>query len=133
MTTIELKPIERQYANNGQHAEQVLRFTLTGEILKADNKPAEQGGDIFDIQIKSARATICKGTDLDAYLALDAAQRYAYVGSDFKIAYLMSKQEWREFCKEFGTVTRESAKNGGLAKIRLKSESSAMMNWLSTH
>lgn len=130
MTKISLKPLTRTYANNGQHAEQVFRYTLTGEICKADNKPAELGGDLGDIQIKSARATVCKGTDIDAYLAHDAANRYAYVESTFQIAYIMTKTEWKQFCNEFGTITTESKANGGAVKIRLGRETNAMRVWL---
>ena len=76
MTTIELKELNRQYKNNGQHAEQVARYTLTGEVCKADNKPFTAGGDCGDIQIKSARATVCHGTDIKAHIAMDGANRY---------------------------------------------------------
>lgn len=129
MTTIKLNPIERTYKNNGQHAEQVMRFTLTGEIAKADNVPHTEGGDVLDIQIKSAKATVCKGYDIEAYLALDGANRYAYVTSDFATAYVMSRSEWIEFVNEFGTRTRESTKNGGAPKIQLLSESKRMLDW----
>ena len=129
MTTITLNPIERTYKNNGQHAEQVMRFTLTGEIAKADNVPHTEGGDVLDIQIKSAKATVCKGYDIEAYLALDGANRYAYVTSDFAKAYVMSKAEWIEFVNAFGTKTRESTKNGGAPKIQLLSESKRMLDW----
>ena len=130
MEKLVLRSLAREYKNNGQHAEQVFRFTVTGEICKADNKPAELGGDCLDIQIKSARATVCKGRDLDAYLALDAANRYAYVTADFTVAYLMSKAEWKAFVLRFGAVTRESSKNGGGEKIRLGHETQAMRDWL---
>jgi hypothetical protein len=129
MTVIELVQIERTYKNNGQHAEQVARFTLTGVIEKADNKPAEMGGDCGDIQIKSARATICKGDNLMKHLETDGANRYGYVTSDFTKMYLMDRKEYIEFVNEFGTLTRDSEKNGGGVKIRLKSESRAMMEW----
>ena len=59
MTTINLKTINRMYKNNGQHAEQTARFTLTGKIEKADNRPHNLGGDIGNLQVKSARATVC--------------------------------------------------------------------------
>ena len=121
--------IERQYTNNGQHAEQVMRFTLTGKIQKADNTPHTEGGDILDIQIKSARATVCKGTDIQAYLALDGANRFAYVTKDFEHAYIMNKTEYIEFVKEFGYVTRDSKKNGGREKIALGHESKKMLEW----
>lgn len=121
---------DRQYKNAGQHAEQAFRFTMTGTLFKADNLPHTLGGDCGNIQIKSARATVCKGTDLDAYLAIDGAERYAYITEDFQTAYIMSREEYREFVKAFGTVTRESTKNGGAEKIRLKHESKEMREWL---
>ena len=130
MTTIKLNnSIERQYKNNGQHAEQVMRFTLTGEIVKADNKPHSFGGDVLDIQIKSQKATVCKGYDINAYLAMDGASRYAYVTADFGTAYVMDKAEYIAFVNEFGCKTRESQKNGGGEKIQLLSESKRMMEW----
>lgn len=130
MTTIKLATIERTYKNNGQHAEQVVRYTLTGEICKADNKPAELGGDCGDLQIKSARATVCKGTNLVEYLEHDGANRYGYVTKDFECMYEMTKMEYIEFCTMFATVTRESSRNGGAEKLRLKDETRAMLEWL---
>lgn len=130
MEVIKLKSIPRTYANNGQHAEQTARYTLTGKIEKADNKPFTAGGDCGDIQIKSARATICHGTDIDAHLALDGANRYGYVSADFSVMYLMSADEYRAFAGTFGTVSRESNKNGGAVKIRFKSEGREMREWL---
>ena len=130
MTATKLKSIERQYKINGQHAEQVVRFTLTGKICKADNKPFTAGGDCGDIQIKSARATICHGTDIKAHIEMDAAKRYGYVNADFSIMYLMTPDEWFEFATLFGTKDRESRKNGGAVKMRLKAESKEMTEWL---
>ena len=130
MKTVKLNTnIERRYANNGQHAEQVARFTLTGEIVKADNKPFTAGGDVLDIQIKSARASVCKGTSIEEYLADDKATEYIY-GTKDGIAYVMSKEEYIAFVKKFGTVTTESGKNGGVKKTRLKHETSAMLDYL---
>lgn len=130
MTTIALNTLARHYKNNGQHAEQVARFTLTGEIAKADNKPFTAGGDCGDIQIKSARATICYGTDIKAHIAIDGAKRYGYVNADFTVMYLMNADEWLAFASLFGTVTRESKANGGAVKIRLKAEGREMTEWL---
>ena len=122
--------IERRYTNNGQHAEMCLRYTLTGKIEKADNRPATECADCLDIQIKSARATVCKGLNLDAYLANDRAKRYAYVLADFSKAYIMEPEEYKAFCRAFATPTRESTANGGGDKLRLKSESKALRAWL---
>jgi len=130
MTKIEMKSITRVYKNNGQHAEQVFRFTVTGSICKADKTPAEISGDCGDIQVKSARATVCKGLDIDAYLAADAAKRYAYVTSDFTVAYLMNKVEWKAFILRFGAPCRESTANGGATKIRIGRETKEVREWL---
>jgi hypothetical protein len=130
MNTITLKEIERTYKNNGQHAEQVARFTLTGKIEKADNLPHEFGGDIGNLQVKSARATVCRGLDITKYLDNDGATAWGYVSEDFKTMYIMNRKEWEKFIKMFGTITFESKKNGGFQKIRLKSESQEMKRWL---
>ena len=130
MTHFYLNPnFVRQYKNNGQHMEQWTRFTLTGENAKADNLAHDKGADCLGYQIKSARATVCKGTDIRAYLATDKATAYIYATAD-GIAYVMTRGEYIEFVEMFGTVTRESTANGGTEKIRLKSESSALLAYL---
>jgi hypothetical protein len=111
--------------------EQWTRFTLTGETAKADNLAHDKGADCLGYQIKSARATVCKGTDIRAYLATDMATDYIYATAD-GIAYVMTRVEYIEFVEMFGTVTRESTANGGATKIRLKSESVALLTYLET-
>lgn len=130
MTTISMKTITRQYKNNGQHAEQIFRFTMTGKIEKADNKPFTAGGDCGIYQVKSARATICKGLNIAEHIAKDGAEKYAYVTADFSTAYIMTASEYLEFATLFGTVTKESSKNGGAVKIRFKTESKEMKDYL---
>lgn len=130
MTSLILNPnFTRQYRNNGQHAEQWFRYTMTGEITKADNLEHDKGADCMGYQIKSARATVCKGTDLRAYLETDMATAYAYVTAQ-GTAYIMTKTEYIAFVEVFGTVTKESTKNGGAEKIRLKHETSALLTYL---
>jgi len=130
MDTLILAKIDRFYANNGQEAERVFRYTYTGKLTKADNIKHTDGADCDDIQIKSARASVCKGTDINAYLSNDKASRFAYVVKDMSIAYIMTKALYIEFVNAFATITTESAKNGGATKLRLKSESKAMLQWL---
>ena len=130
MKTITLATLDRQYKNNGQEAERIFRYTLTGEIIKADNLAHNLGTDCLNYQVKSARATVCRGRDLLAYLAEDKATEFAYVSADFSKAYIMSRDEYVEFATKFGTLTRESAKNGGHEKIRLKTEGAEMRKWL---
>ena len=130
MTRIALKALTRTYKNNGQHKEQVARFTLTGEVCKADNLPHDMGGDIGDLQVKSEKASICKGSDLRAYLEQDGATTYGYVNNACDTMFVMDRDEYISFCEAFGYVTYESAKNGGGQKMRLKTESRKMMEWL---
>lgn len=129
MKTLKLATIARTYKNNGQHLEQMFRYTLTGQLEKADNLPATAGADCLGYQIKSARATLCKGRNLKAAMNGDRATAYAYVTKD-GLAYLMNKAEYLEFGEKFGTVTRESDKNGGAEKLRLKAEGKEMLEWL---
>lgn len=117
------------YRNHGQNAEQSIRFHLTGEICKADNLRFDKGADVLNFQVKSAKASICKGTDLEKYLDLDASDRYIYATKN-GTAYIMERHEYIEFVNAFGYVTRESEKNGGTEKIRLRDESKKMLTWL---
>lgn len=120
------------YKNRGQAREQDFRFAYNKTMEKADNKKATVCADIDDIQIKSARATICQGLDVDGYLAQDKANRYAYVTKN-ETAYIMTKKEYAEFAKRFHTVTRESTKNGGATKMRFLDENQKMVAWLESH
>ena len=130
MEKITLEKIERMYKNNGQHKEQIFRYTLTGKIYKADNL---QGADLWDIQVKSSKASICKGTDYVTFIQNDVANRYAYVIDTCDIAYIMNKQEYTEFVRMFSYVTVDSGKNNGHEKIRLKQENKAMIQWLESN
>ena len=121
--------ILNNYKNNGQNLEQSIRKALTGKLEKADNIAYDKEADCLNYQIKSARATVCKGTDLKAYLALDASTAYIYATKN-GIAYIMSRETYIEFCETFGTITRDSTKNGGKAKIRLGHETKALIEWL---
>ena len=125
----EIKGFISDYKNNGQASEQEYRLFKTGERYKADNVAHDKGCDLFNYSIKSARATVCRGRDLLGYLATDKATEFVYL-TKTKIAYIMSKEEYIEFVTAFGTVTKESAKNGGYEKIRLGHETMTMLMWL---
>jgi hypothetical protein len=132
MTHITLcENFERTYKNNGQHLEQWFRFTLTGKIEKADNIAHDKGTDLLHYSVKSARATVCKGTDLTTYLNTDKATEFVYITAN-GIAYIMNRIEYTAFVETFGTVTTESAKNGGHKKIRLGHETAKLLEWLAT-
>ena len=128
MKTITLTDIDRTYTNNGQHLEQVFRYNLTGKIEKADNLAHDKATDLLHYSIKSARATVCKGTDLTAYLATDKATEFVYITKTLT-AYIMNRAEYIDFVKTFGTITKESTKNGGMEKIRLGHETAKLLEW----
>jgi hypothetical protein len=44
----------------------------------------------------------------------------------------MNRTEYIAFVETFGTVTCESAKNGGHKKIRLGHETAKLLEWLAT-
>ena len=131
MKKMTLTPIERTYTNNGQHLQQTFDFNLTGRMNKADNIPHDKGCDVLHYSIKSARATVCKGTDINAYLDTDKATEFVYIAKDLT-AYIMNRTEYIDFVKTFGTVTCESAKNGGHLKTRLGHETTKMLEWFAT-
>jgi hypothetical protein len=45
----------------------------------------------------------------------------------------MNGNEFAEFCTEFGSLTRESTKNGGKAKVQLRAESAKTLAWFKAH
>ena len=133
MRTIKLKalPTKSEYRNNGQRLEQIARYTLSGQICKADNR---QGNDYGAFQFKSARATVCKGSgaeNLRNFIVHDSARMYGYIIKDGSLMYVMDKNEYYDFTLEFSTTTTDSAgKNGGAVKTRLRYETPRMREWL---
>ena len=122
MKTLTVKNRERVYRNNGQHAEYCVRC-MFGADTRADNRAG--GADIvidgIGYQIKSFRATACRGADAENVLKDYAdADGFMFVDIENEIAYTMSPAEFIEFVKRFGEISRESSgKNGGHIKIRL--------------
>ena len=144
MTSITLTTIERTYTNNGQHAEQTLAYALTGEIRAHDNVPFDKGSDIpeYHMSVKSSKASLMSGNRCESQtkegiiaelIAKSASTCFAYVVADFSVAYVMNGNEFAEFCTEFGSLTRESTKNGGKAKVQLRAESAKTLAWFKAH
>lgn len=115
--------------NNGQRLEFIARYNLTGKTEKADNRRADKATDCLQYQIKSARATICKGKDIAKHIESERANEFIYITKTLT-AYIMSKAEYLDFCEEFGTLTTESPKNGKVEKMRLRYETPTMIEWL---
>ena len=138
MTYINLTQIERTYKNHGQHCEQMLAYTITGEIRKHDSKRFDVDSDIPEIKcsVKSARFTLSqrangetKEEQIDDFFARSASKRYAYVTKDYK-AVMMEKEEFKEFLIRFCSITTASQKCGGMKVLKMRSESKAVRAYL---
>lgn len=140
MKTIVCKEIERYYTNNGQHLEQRLCYTLTGEIRKAYDFRFDVASDIpeYHMSVKSDHATLVTADymhgstfaeQLQEYFNRTVSTSFAYVANN-GTAYIMNAYEFEKFLVAFGTWEAESTKNGGGYKIRLKHESKKMLRWL---
>lgn len=138
MTIIEMATINRTYKNHGQHCEQMLAYTITGEIRKHDSKRFDIASDIPEIKcsVKSAGFTLSqrvngetKEEQIADFFARSVSEKYAYVTKDYK-AVMMEKAEFKEFLIRFCSITTASKKCGGMKVLKMRSESKAVRAWL---
>lgn len=124
--------------NAGINAEQSLRYFLHGYTTAHDSRRFDEASDIDNISVKSAHFTLVQGGLLngselepmvDDYFSRVHSTEFAYVARDFTV-YMMNAKEFREFLMAFCTVERDSYKNGGKLKVRARSESKKMVEWL---
>ena len=93
-----------------------------GENPKADNKRG--GADIVisgkAYQIKSNRATLCRGLNIDNIRAEYAtADGFIFADIETRALYFMNTNEFIKFARIFAEASKESTKNGGAEKLRL--------------
>lgn len=140
MYTIQTTTIERTYKNFGKHAEQALAYTLTGEIRKADCVPYNVDSDIpeYHMSVKSRgfslmSGNLCRAQDFEGivnqYMGEVASKCVAYVAQNM-VAYVMDMEEFREFLYLSCGLCRESTRNGGRIKVKMRSESKKVLAWL---
>lgn len=140
MYTITCADINRTYSNFGTHAEQALAYTLTGEIRKHDRVPYDKDSDIpeYHMSVKSSgfslmSGNLCESEDfeeiINQYMTRVASKCVAYV-SQAMVAYVMNMVEFNEFLHKFCGLERESSKNGGHAKVKMRKESQKVIRWL---
>ena len=142
MTTITITTHASAKRNHGDFCEENLDFMLNGHISGKDSLPFDMASDVehdgIGYSVKSDHFTLVSarlvpGNDmaeiLDAYFARVHSTRWAYVGRN-DVAYIMDMGEFREFLEAFGTLERESQKNGGGLKVRCRAESRKMLDWL---
>lgn len=139
MTTITVTTIDRTYANWGNHCEQALAYTLTGEMRSHDHVPFYMDSDIpeYSMSVKSSGFTLASGKvnmgetfdeKLADFFARVHSDKFAYV-TESMVAYVMDKNEFETFLRTFATLDRDSKKNGGLLKVKCRKESKKMVQW----
>lgn len=138
MTTIQSITINRTYKNNGQHSQQTVDFTLTGQLRKADNHKWNIESDIpeLNMSVKADRFTLASdlmgetlSQKVSDYFNCTASTSWAYITTEGQI-YIMNRIEFHMFLMLFGTLERDSTKNGGKIKVRFAHETAKVREWL---
>lgn len=141
MTTYTIERIEHK--NAGIAREWALCHYYNVERTAHDSLAYDKGSDLDaagkHISIKASAFTLmsgnlCEGRDTfdgiwNLYEARVHSDTFAYVTADF-VVYEMSLAEFKMFVYTFAHTERESEKNGGALKIRLRKESGKMIQWL---
>ena len=132
------------HKNKGIAREWALCHHYNIERSKHDSLAYDKGSDLDTadgkhISIKASAFTLmagclCEGlTDFDSIWNLYAervhSNTFAYITANFTV-YEMNLDEFKRFVYAFAHTERESEKNGGQVKIRLRKESGKMLRWL---
>lgn len=128
--------------NDGIRKENLFRFTMTGSFnARHDNGSFDKGSDVLDYSVKASAFTLMSGStciaqDFDGivseFFSRTASTLFAYVSNDL-VAYIMNPAEFKEFIYNFCRLEKESSKNGGRMKVRMKKESRFTIEWLEAH
>ena len=94
------------------------------------------------ISVKSSGATLMSGNMCEGETTFDGiwnvyarnthSNTWAYITLDRHV-YEMNMTEFEKFLRAFARTERESEKNGGQMKIRLRKESKKMLAWLASY
>ena len=112
-------PVCPEDYNKGEQVEWRVGYELTGEPSERNNKPATDGGDVGEWQVKSPKASLAPTDNCGGYI---------FGFADAEYFFKMSRAEFDEFLQEFSYTDRDS--KTGKAKIRIKNDSSKMRKWL---
>lgn len=113
------------------------------ERVKHDSSAYDKDSDVsagdIRISVKTSAFTLMSGSlcegreDFDGiwnlYEERVHSTQFAYVTME-GICYMMNIAEFKQFVYAFCTTERESAKNGGMMKIRCRKETKKMLKWL---
>lgn len=105
--------------NKGEKLEWHVGYDYTGTPSARNNKPAQDGGDVLDWQVKAPKASLT---------GRDNCNGYIFGFADDGFYYEMSKERFASFVEAFGYIDRDS--KTGKAKVRIKNDSKKMREWL---
>jgi len=108
--------------NKGEQVEWNVGYALTGKPSERNNKPAQNGGDVLDWQVKSPKASLTGRDNCNGYI-------FGFADADY--FYEMSIKEFEKFVNAFGYIDRDS--RNGKEKIRIKGDSKKMREWLASN
>ena len=138
MTVIKATEITRTYTNNGQHKQQVVDYTLTGNIRKADNGKWDATSDIpeLNMSVKSDRFTLAyrlegetKEAKINDYFERVQSTSWAYINNENEI-YIMNKIEFYAFLMAFTSLQKQCSKYVGHYTVKLYHETNKVREWL---
>jgi hypothetical protein len=105
--------------NKGEAVEWRVGYELTGTPSTRNNKPATEGGDVRQWQVKSPKASLAQ---------VDNCEGYIFGFADSNYYFEMSRAEFEEFITQFSYIDRDSKSHK--VKIRIKNDSLKMRQWL---
>ena len=111
--------------------------------VKHDSKAYNVASDIEvgnrKISVKASKFSLMSGSLCEGYTTFEEiwklyetkchSNEWAYITKDYT-AYFMNKAEFKDFVFQFCVTEKESEKNGGAVKIRCRTETQKMINWL---
>ena len=141
MTTYTISPVNHK--NIGIAREWALCAHYNVVRTAHDHLAYDKGSDLDvgdkHISIKASGFTLMSGSLCEGCETLESiwavykahvhSNVFAYVSLSCKV-YEMNIDEFEQFVFTFGTLSRESQKNGGYVKVRARKESDKMLRWL---
>ena len=121
-----------EYFNIERHVHDNARYDKDSDVNYMD----------MHISVKAEKFTLMAGGLCEGRTTFDGIwelyierthSNYAVYGTKDGRAFLMNMEEFKEFVYLFCSLGRESQKNGGACKIKCRSESKKMLQWLEEH
>ena len=144
MTAYNLNPMTARNAGDAREWSVCAHFGIarTAHDAQSYDKASDLEANGHGYSVKSSGASLMSGALCEGrtefadiwnlYAERVHSDRFVYVTENWT-AYEMNLTEFGEFIRNFGRCERESSKNGGAMKIRLRKESSKMVAWLERH